>query len=578
VDKSNRCSVHARESCILIIPSHLFFQVQRSHTSIIQRRLLEEMARELNHSFLDDLNELNDDEDDVDTTNNLNNDQDVVKHSYDELLNDFDSDEEDEENEDGDHEDVDEESHHRDNSHNLDEILRKMSKSRNFNGTSALRISDNFQNLLNQITSLLNNYDNEDNHDDDHGHDPNDPSGGVIEDDPEYHLIVSCNKTILDIDEEILLLHRYVSDIYNKKFPELESLIPNRIDYVKTILRIGNEMDMTLIELNDLLPAASVMVVSVTGSTTSGQPLSEQDLQDCFKGCHEILQLDQDKSLILQYVQSRMNRIAPNTCLLLGSRVTAQLIGLAGGVPSLSRIPACNIQVIGQEKRLMAGFSNISSIPHQGIIQYCDLVQSAPPFLRKKVLKLVASKVAISSRVDSYKHHPDGAEGRKLRNEIEEKIEKFQELPKAKTKKALPKPEEKKKSHRGGKRVRKWKERFAITEMRALQNRIGMSVTDGEYGDSAMGVDLGMLSSKGKQMGKLRAPQRKEIKINKKQKNAAAGLSSGQTNGLSSSLVFTPVQGLELVNPNAAAEKVKEANKKWFNSNSGFMSAVPKQK
>lgn len=46
--------------------------------------------------------------------------------------------------------------------------------------------------------------------------------------------------------------------------------------------------------------------------------------------------------------------------------------------------------------------------------------------------------------------------------------------------------------------------------------------------------------------------------------------------GLQSSLVFTPVQGIELVNPQAAAERVKQANAKWFSSNSGFLSAVPK--
>lgn len=40
---------------------------------------------------------------------------------------------------------------------------------------------------------------------------------------------------------------------------------------------------------------------------------------------------------------------------------------------------------------------------------------------------------------------------------------------------------------------------------------------------------------------------------------------------------FLYSQGLELVNPNADAEKkVKEANKKWFDSSSGFMSAKPK--
>lgn len=36
-------------------------------------------------------------------------------------------------------------------------------------------------------------------------------------------------------------------------------------------------------------------------------------------------------------------------------------------------------------------------------------------------------------------------------------------------------------------------------------------------------------------------------------------------------------QGLELVNPNADKEKkVMAANKKWFDSSSGFMSAKPK--
>ena len=44
--------------------------------------------------------------------------------------------------------------------------------------------------------------------------------------------------------------------------------------------------------------------------------------------------------------------------------------------------------------------------------------------------------------------------------------------------------------------------------------------------------------------------------------------------GLSSPL---PLKGLELVNPNADKEKkVMQANKKWFDSSSGFMSAKPK--
>jgi U4/U6 small nuclear ribonucleoprotein PRP31 len=539
------------------------------------------MSGELKESFLNDLNDLESEDEAVGSRNNQNphDDGSGVQDAAADLLNDFNSSDDEDDDDDDNHGQGDGNDQER-NQQELDLYLGKIARSKTFHGVSELRISEKYQTHLNKVLTALSHEDDNDGSDSDgDGH----HEGGAVEDDPDYQLVMACNSMILEIDEEIIGIHRYVLDIYNKKFPELESLIPNRIDYVKTVLRIGNEMDMTLVELNDLLPSATVMVVSVTGSTTSGQPLTEEDLTSCYQGCHELLTLDADKTSILKYVQSKMNSIAPNTSALLGSRITAQLIGLTGGITALSRIPACNIQVIGQEKRLMAGFSNLSSLPHQGIIQYCDLLQSSTPiFLRKKILKLISSKVAISSRVDSYKHSTTGAEGVKLRNYILEQIEKLQSPSKAQTKKSLPKPEEKKKSHRGGKRVRKWKERFAVTEMRALQNRIGMSVNDGEYGDSAMGVDLGMLSSKGKQMGKLRAPQKKEIKIGKKPKLGNSGtsmaMSSGQTNGLSSSLVFTPVQGLELINPNAAADRVKDANQKWFNATSGFLSAVPKPK
>ena len=41
--------------------------------------------------------------------------------------------------------------------------------------------------------------------------------------------------------------------------------------------------------------------------------------------------------------------------------------------------------------------------------------------------------------------------------------------------------------------------------------------------------------------------------------------------GTASSVAFTPVQGLEIVNPNAV-ERVNEANQKYFSATSGFLS------
>lgn len=48
-------------------------------------------------------------------------------------------------------------------------------------------------------------------------------------------------------------------------------------------LRRPYAQDMTQVDLESALPQTTVMVVSVTGSTTSGRPLSEEDLQQCLK-------------------------------------------------------------------------------------------------------------------------------------------------------------------------------------------------------------------------------------------------------------------------------------------------------
>lgn len=44
----------------------------------------------------------------------------------------------------------------------------------------------------------------------------------------------------------------------------------------------------------------------------------------------------------------------------------------------------------------------------------------------------------------------------------------------------------------------------------------------------------------------------------------AAGLGGSQTSGTATSLTVTPVQGFELTNRAALAQKAKEANDKWF--------------
>ena len=68
----------------------------------------------------------------------------------------------------------------------------------------------------------------------------------------------------------------------------------------------------------------------MAGSTTAGGQLTENELNECFKGCDEVLRLDRDKNRVLSFIESMMSKIAPNLCAMVGSSIAAQLIGLAG--------------------------------------------------------------------------------------------------------------------------------------------------------------------------------------------------------------------------------------------------------
>ncbi|GLU21596.1 hypothetical protein SLE2022_377270 [Rubroshorea leprosula] len=119
--------------------------------------------------------------------------------------------------------------------------------------------------------------------------------GMALEDDPECQLIVDCNTLLVEIKNKNIIIHNFIRDKYKLKFPELKSLVLHPIDYAPIVKRIGNEMDLTLVDLEGLLPLAIIMVVLVTASTTSGKPRPEDLLQKTFDACDPALALEAAK-------------------------------------------------------------------------------------------------------------------------------------------------------------------------------------------------------------------------------------------------------------------------------------------
>ncbi|CAH8486115.1 unnamed protein product [Schistosoma guineensis] len=426
---------------------------------------------------------------------------------------------------------------------------------------------------------------------------------GPVEADPEYQCIVEANNLMVEIDNEINIIHKYVRDLYSMRFPELESLVPGLLDYLKIVLVLGNDI-LERSKQTDLLASfltpATIMVVSVTASTTQGSSLTSDQLSRIIEACTMAIELQEMRVTMLAYVESRMSFIAANTSILVGASTAAKLMGHAGGLTALTKMPSCNILVLGAQKRLLSGFSNTSVLPHTGYIFNSEIVQKLPPDLRLKAARLIANKVALAARVDLFHESPDGHVGEKLLLEIERKFDKWQEPPPVKTIKALPAPIDPPAKKRGGRRYRKMKERLGMSELRRSANRIQFGeITDDAY-QSDLGFSLGSLGQRGI-AGRLRAPQadsKTKARVSKalQQKlskfggmstmpTTALGAASWGGNstvrkhvaGTSSSIAFTPLQGLEIVNPQAA-EKPMEVGNKYFSSTCGFTKVQPKMK
>ncbi|GMN41639.1 hypothetical protein TIFTF001_010860 [Ficus carica] len=398
--------------------------------------------------------------------------------------------------------------------------------------------------------------------------------GMDLEDDPEYQLIVECNSLSVDIENEIVVIHQFIRDRYRPKFPELESLVHHPIDYARVVKKIGNEMDVTLVDLEGLLPSAIIMVVSVTASTTSGKPLPEEVLQKINDACDRALSLDSAKKKVLDFVESRMGYIAPNLSAIVGSAVAAKLMGTAGGIQALSNMPSCNVQLLGAKKKNLAGFSTATSQFRIGYIEQSEIFQSTPPSLKMRACRLLAAKAILAARSDLKRGDPSGQYGRDLRAEILKKIEKWQEPPPAKQPKPLPVPDSEPKKKRGGRRLRKMKERYAITDMRKLANRMQFGVPEESSLGDGLGEGYGMLGQAGS--GKLRVSigqSKLSSKVAKRFKEKSFG-SSGATSGLTSSLAFTPVQGIELSNPQAHAHQLGSGTQSTYFSETGTFSKI----
>jgi U4/U6 small nuclear ribonucleoprotein PRP31 len=419
--------------------------------------------------------------------------------------------------------------------------------------------------------------------------------------------------------DELTRLHKALRDHYSIRFPELETLVTNSIDYAKTVAILQNGPldeikalssspdNMVGVPLKSILDGPSLMVVAVEGTTTRGREMSESELKVVLDTCERILKLDRERTQLTESIQSRMSQIAPNLAALIGPETAAQFLNQSGGLRELAKIPACNLAAQGSKRSEGLGFATNIGIRSQGFLYNSPMIQEIPNDLKRQAIRIVSAKMVLATRADVSDFSPDGSLGEDLKQQCFQRLEKLTEPPPNSGVRALPAPDDKPSRKRGGRRARKAKEAVAMTELRKAQNRVAFGKEEAEvgYGTGEGTVGLGMLGQQND--GRIRATQidqRTRAKLSKSNKGwgtatpaggtstslrtfgqggsgtasvlqakglrtSGIGTSLGGSAGTASTIAFTPVQGLELVDPKVQAEmsrKRKAEEDRWFKS------------
>ena len=378
---------------------------------------------------------------------------------------------------------------------------------------------------------------------------------GLVEDNQEYQLLTKSNTFSTYIDDHKLEVLKFIRDHYSTRFPELETLLADSMEYTYAVAIIGNgPMDNNSLKeltsstnnvvghaLNTLISRPKLMTVTVEAQTSKGQSLPDSEITSIRSACSTMLSLERARASLTEFVESRMNLFAPNLTRLLGSRTAAAILNARGGLTNLANTRASNIAAIGSKRAITGLATNIGVRSQgQGHLYDSDLVRSFRPELRTQAMRIISAKAVIAARVDRVHESPDGSVGEDLLEQCQKRLDKLTEPPPNRGQKALPAPDDKPSKKRGGRRARKAKEATAMTEIRKAQNRMAFGKEEQEvgYGTGEGTVGMGMIGQGND--GRIRALQidnRTRAKLSKK--NAGWGGATpapGGGSGLASSL------------------------------------------
>ena len=256
------------------------------------------------------------------------------------------------------------------------------------------------------------------------------------------HLIQAIN-SIDEIDESIAKLIERIREWYALYFPEMDT-VKNNETYIRLISQ--NKSKEEIIKAKpEAFPQDLIDL---------DEDINAMDLEIMNNYAKSIYEVQKTRKNIEEYIDSKMEAIAPNLRLLVGSSLGAKLISHAGGIRRLALYPSSTVQIMGAEKALFRHLKSGDRPPKYGLIYQHPQVRGAKWWNRGKIARMLAGQISLAVRRDVFTKTFDADIADKFTAKVEE-IEKNNPFPTKTSKKRKEEKSKSKSKKRKGKKKRK---------------------------------------------------------------------------------------------------------------------------
>jgi nucleolar protein 56 len=224
--------------------------------------------------------------------------------------------------------------------------------------------------------------------------------------------VVQAVKGLDDLTQIANLLSERLHEWYGLHWPELESIVKEN-EYVEQISMLGDRETIHDKSDNKKLQTADI-------SDSVGSTFDPEDKDAVMGFASELKSVLASRTVLENYIKTRMDAVAPNISHLTGPIIGARLIALTGGLTRLSRVPSSTIQLLGAEKALFRHLRDGERPPKHGIIFQHPFIHNAPYWQRGKIARAFAGKIAIAAKIDQ---NSERFLGKELAVDLERRIE-----------------------------------------------------------------------------------------------------------------------------------------------------------